>query len=179
MYAYGIQGGGIRIKDATANPGDVATGMIFYNNDGRQIGSGSFIKEKSVVAINNGLYNIYSLYSYGINYDENTGELSTPNSFENTGFVSYTQHERSAKCKLPISEDKIILITGWKVNGIRTTLQLPIGNIYPGRNMEIGYGANPDKFTIYWQSYENTCYIHTEYNLLCGILRVPQSNQCM
>lgn len=32
-------GGGKKIKDATAVPGDVAQGEVFYNNDGRQVGS--------------------------------------------------------------------------------------------------------------------------------------------
>lgn len=149
---------GVKINDATATPDDVATGMIFYNNDGRQIGSGIFIKEKSVIAINNGSYNIYSNRSYGMSYDEDTGEFATPNSWEGTGFNSYDGHEWSAKCKLSIPENKTILITGWKVNGKRTNLQLPIGNIYSGKNMEIGYGSNPNKFTIYWQSYDNNYY---------------------
>lgn len=45
MYVSGTQGGGIRIKDATATPDDVATGMIFYNNDGRQVGAGRMVKQ--------------------------------------------------------------------------------------------------------------------------------------
>lgn len=37
--------GGMRIKDATATRDDVADGMIFYNNDGRQVGSGKMLKK--------------------------------------------------------------------------------------------------------------------------------------
>ena len=42
-------GGGKKIKDATALPEDVANGKIFYNNKGRQTGSGKIIQEKSIV----------------------------------------------------------------------------------------------------------------------------------
>lgn len=37
-------GGGKKIKDATAVPGDVAQGKVFYNNDGRQVGNGKTLK---------------------------------------------------------------------------------------------------------------------------------------
>ena len=37
-------GGGKKIKDATAVPSDVAAGKVFYNNDGRQVGTGEMMK---------------------------------------------------------------------------------------------------------------------------------------
>ena len=40
----GIFSGGGKIKDATAVPSDVASGKVFYNNDGRQVGSGNSVK---------------------------------------------------------------------------------------------------------------------------------------
>lgn len=36
--------GGGKIKDATALPSDVAKGKVFYNNDGRQVGTGPQVK---------------------------------------------------------------------------------------------------------------------------------------
>lgn len=48
-------GGGIRIKDATATRDDVAEGMIFYNNDGRQVGTGKMVK-KIVMPKRSGTY---------------------------------------------------------------------------------------------------------------------------
>ncbi len=41
----GIFSGGGKIKDATALPEDVASGKVFYNNDGRQVGNGEIIKK--------------------------------------------------------------------------------------------------------------------------------------
>lgn len=41
-------GGGKKIKDATAVPSDVAAGKVFYNNNGRQVGSGMSIKTLSM-----------------------------------------------------------------------------------------------------------------------------------
>lgn len=40
-----IPSGGISTKDATAIPADVASGKIFYNAEGRQVGSGKMIKK--------------------------------------------------------------------------------------------------------------------------------------
>lgn len=36
--------GGGKIKDATATPQDVMTGKVFYNNEGRQVGTGTVLK---------------------------------------------------------------------------------------------------------------------------------------
>ncbi len=44
VFIRGIFGGGGKIKDATALPEDVASGKVFYNNDGRQVGSGNAVK---------------------------------------------------------------------------------------------------------------------------------------
>lgn len=40
-----IPSGGISTKDATAIPADVASGKIFYNAEGRQVGSGKMVKK--------------------------------------------------------------------------------------------------------------------------------------
>lgn len=40
--------GGGKIKDATALPEDVASGKVFYNNDGRQVGTGLSVKSISI-----------------------------------------------------------------------------------------------------------------------------------
>lgn len=40
----GIFSGGGKIRDATAVPSDVASGKVFYNNNGRQVGDNSFNK---------------------------------------------------------------------------------------------------------------------------------------
>lgn len=42
-------GGGKRIKDATALPSDVDKGKVFYNNAGRQVGTGNISKIKSIM----------------------------------------------------------------------------------------------------------------------------------
>lgn len=47
-------GGGKKIKDATAVPSDVANGKIFYNNDGRQIGSGESFKSVTLALTGTG-----------------------------------------------------------------------------------------------------------------------------
>ena len=44
-------GGGKKIKDATAVPSDVASGKVFYNNGGRQIGTGELVPLKKIVNI--------------------------------------------------------------------------------------------------------------------------------
>lgn len=49
MAVFIPSSGGKRIKDATALPNDVMKGKIFYNNDGRQVGTGEMIRVKSVI----------------------------------------------------------------------------------------------------------------------------------
>lgn len=44
----GIFSGGGKIKDATALPSDVAKGKIFYNNQGRQVGTAETLKSQVV-----------------------------------------------------------------------------------------------------------------------------------
>lgn len=72
MYVCGTLGGGIRIKDATANPGDVAEGMIFYNNTGRQVGTGEMVK-KILMPKQSGSFTEYSGVKEGYRYSSTDG----------------------------------------------------------------------------------------------------------
>lgn len=83
MAVYIPSGGGILIKDATATPDDVASGMIFYNNDGRQVGIGKMVKKilfpqdlstpsESSDTISGYTYSSSDGYTFGL-YDVDTG----------------------------------------------------------------------------------------------------------
>lgn len=56
--------GGGKIKDATALPSDVAKGKVFYNNSGRQVGTGTVLKMIEI-SVPNGT----------------KGDVKTPNSY--------------------------------------------------------------------------------------------------
>ena len=78
-------GGGKKIKDATALQEDVVNGKVFYNNEGRQVGSGEFLEEKSISVqnpntgnIKNVKYNHYYIDSGGLMYNVKYGtDLTT------------------------------------------------------------------------------------------------------
>lgn len=152
--AIHIPSGGISTKDATLQPAEALNGRIFYNADGRQTGLGFFKQEKSVIAANNGSYEIATNYGIKANYVAETGVIWT-NGGQFTGFSD----ERvplgtQAKCKLSLPIDTPILITGWKINGQKTNLYPPIGNMFDDGSstsgVTIGYDHNPTKFYIYW-----------------------------
>lgn len=142
-------GGGYRTKDATALPENVENGKVFYNAAGRQVGTGVFKKEKSVIAINNGSYKVGTNYGTKANYSEEDGRIWT-NGGQTTGFFNEKVPSKTAKCKLFLPTDINILITGWKINGIKNNLYPPIGNMFED-GVTIGYGYNAVKFCIYWQ----------------------------
>lgn len=156
MYVYGIQGGGYRIKDATATPLDVVNGKVFYNNDGRQAGSGIFKQEKSVIAINNGTYQVGTNYGIRAVYNPSNGVIWRSGG-QGTGFSDERVPRETVQCKLSLPTDVQIIFTGWKINGEKHNIYPPIGNVFGhsdssfGNGVTIGYGYNPTEFYIYWQ----------------------------
>lgn len=76
-------GGGKKIKDATALPEHVANGKVFYNNDGRQVGNGNFLEEKTIQLtarrhLSSSSSNVVEYITKdGITYDVNSGRYAT------------------------------------------------------------------------------------------------------
>lgn len=77
----GIFSGGGKIKDATALPSDVAKGKVFYNNDGRQVGTlvGKEVKTYTInmsnypyVSGGTSPFDQYDQYNTGFGYYINT-----------------------------------------------------------------------------------------------------------
>ena len=99
--------GGYRTKDATALPDNVEDGKVFYNADGRQVGTGVFKKVKSVIAINNGTYPIAGNYPFRFLYKEDGGIDSA---YSDVDFK-----DKSVKCKVNLPEN--VIITDLGING--------------------------------------------------------------
>lgn len=105
----GIFSGGGKIKDATALPSDVAKGKVFYNNDGKQIGTNEPLKAYKYV-IDTSKYpnkidtSVYKNFALSILYiSDNSARSAQHNEFNN----SYT---------ISVGISKILSIT---VNGVK------------------------------------------------------------
>lgn len=116
-------GGGYRIKDATATPDDVMKGKVFYNNDGRQVGSGVFLREKSIVLLSEMAgsgSNIGNRVGARISYNEfGYGE----NAFRLEGFETDNYSVKGNKI-----ESDIHIVSGVVVNGIKTDIYWNVDN---------------------------------------------------
>lgn len=149
MYAYGIQGGGIRIKDATATPDDVMQGKVFYNNVGRQVGSGVFLREKSITLLPEmagsgsnignrvGTQISYNQYGYGTN------------AFLLEGFETNSYDVKGNKI-----ESDIHIVSGINVNGIKTDIYWNVDNsngteTSNGRKLTMWFYSNNPNSDIY------------------------------
>lgn len=94
-------GGGKKIKDATAVPGDVAQGKVFYNNDGRQVGNGKTLKTYVINIPKNTEFTDESIGFSSVNdvrvLQTGTNPLTYSNSLQNgqDSFI-YTMHNSTA-----------------------------------------------------------------------------------
>lgn len=149
MAIYIPNSGGISTKDATAIPSDVATGKVFYNADGRQVGSGKVFCEKSIVPINNGSYEMLSSVDYEIHYSDN-GSLKSI--YEDT-----SPFKQKYRCKLSLPD--AIAIVALTINNNRINLAFPLVNSFFNYNYNRG-----DLLVVYdFNSSCNMGYVHNNY----------------
>ena len=144
MAIYIPNSGGISTKDATAIPSDVATGKVFYNADGRQVGSGKVFCEKSIVPINNGSYEMLSRVDYNIHYSDN-GSLKSI--YDNVSVLN-----KVYKCKLSLPD--AIAIVALTINNNRINLAFPLVNSffnynYNRGNLLVSYDFNDSCTMLY------------------------------
>lgn len=107
------------ITDATANAADVASGKVFYNNDGKQIGTGTLDDTKSYVA---------KVTSFGDNsssFNRNTVDFyyanPTTKSFEKIYITSY---DDCGGYYADVTLPKFSRLVGIGINGIRYNLSM-------------------------------------------------------
>lgn len=141
--------GGYRIKDATAAPDDVMQGKVFYNNDGRQVGSGVFLREKSIVLLPEmagsgsnignrfGTLISYNKYGYGTN------------AFTLEGFETNSYAVKGNKI-----ESDIHIVSGIVVNGIKTDIYWNVDNsngteTSNGRKLTMWFYSNNPNSDVY------------------------------
>lgn len=97
-------GGGKIIRDATATPDKVKTGEIFYNNDGRQIGTGIELR-KQIINLSGRPSDIESIgfgtkISYDIFEEPDSAGFARITGTTGTSYSQYYTHEFSYSGRL-------------------------------------------------------------------------------
>lgn len=138
----GIVKKGKKIKDATAVPIDVASGKVFYNNDGRQVGSGLVISEKNFTVTDADTQKyVYNTTETSIKTYAAFNNSRTPNAYyyndgrTNTVDLSYSggyAYEKHTNCLLAslelnmkLTDFGLITINGYSTtNKVKVSLSL-------------------------------------------------------
>lgn len=105
---------------------------MFYNATGRQVGTGTFKKEKSVLAINNGTHPIAGNNPFKFIYKEDGGIYRI--------YYNADIDDDSAKCKVNLPE--YVVITALGIDGEKIQLCPPVSN---------RFGKDNDTYIFYLQ----------------------------
>ena len=132
VFIRGIFGGGGKIKDATAVPSDVMKGKVFYNNDGRQIGSSESLKT--------GIFNVSTSNLGSNNYSLSCPEVTmfTVDTYDNNVHPSGNKMPTINYCQRLMIEN-LLFIYGVKVNG--KIFHIPCLNVDSTDNFSMGFSV--------------------------------------
>ena len=159
-------GGGYRIKDATAAPDDVMQGKVFYNNDGRQIGNGTFLREKSIVLLP-------EMAGSGSNIGNRVGTQISYNHYgHGTNAFLLESFETNSYAVIGNKiESDIHIVSGVVVNGIRTDIYWNVDN---SNGTEMSSGR---KLTMYFYSNNPNSDVYARIHIYDGDIYLEQLDE--
>lgn len=130
----GIFSGGGKIKDATALPEDVAAGKVFYNNDGKQVGTSKILKNVTLIKGNKTILNDVS------------DEVCYPNIYNNSLYMQdYELHITRHYGMINIPDLNRILSITYK--GVK--YQCDLNGLYTRKYIFIKDSTYSESYTIF------------------------------
>lgn len=128
-------GGGVVITDATASPSNVLSGKIFYNNDGKQVGTLDVTNPKSKVLTPGYITDITPLQTLSPkNYKNNVAHVYKIEESSHTSTKIFLKREKGVEYTALQTIDKEHLVIYSKYNAIgvifkKYAVNIPICNI--------------------------------------------------